>query len=212
MEQVNSLESLVGVWQRRSMRWPDGREDVTTRVWWVQALPHYADIRIPANRPSFEGVGSRDQCDPPRRNWISSQEGFAGILTRQDDAWIWQREFDLLTVRGRRDIGRLRFTDSTHRLMIEEGVDAPYVEVWERIDEASSGAAYRLDEGGHRGMLVVVGGHFLMALQRSGGTPLELSHGRPAGAMDEWIVTDSTFPWREGRRLLEGVFGNFIKT
>jgi hypothetical protein len=55
---VESIESLVGAWIRRSIRWPDGREDKTTRVWWLQGLPDYGDVRIPAQRPSFDGVTS----------------------------------------------------------------------------------------------------------------------------------------------------------
>jgi hypothetical protein len=191
------LNSLIGVWQRRSIRWPDGREDTSTRVWWLQANPHFADIRIPANRPDFLGINSWAECDPPRQAWLRRQEGFAGILTQQNDAWQWHREMDFQPTTGKRDIGRLRLSDSTGNLMIEEGIDEPYLEIWQRIDD---GDAFTLRHYTNRGLLIVVGQHFLMCLQHDDAL-LELSHGMREGPMSSWTISDSTLPWREGDAL-----------
>jgi hypothetical protein len=187
---------LVGVWQRNSIRWPDGREDTTTRVWWLQANPHFADLRIPADRPNFSGINSWQDCDPQRQAWLRRQQGFAGILMQQNDAWLWRRDMDIQPPTGKRDIGRLRHRDESKNLMIEEGVDEPYVEIWQRID---NGAAFVLSDSDRALLVVVVGNHFLLCHQSN--PLLELSHGIRNGPMSKWTITDSTLPWREGQNL-----------
>jgi hypothetical protein len=203
-ERVENLDSLVGVWSRRSIRWPDGREDATTHVHWLQARPHYADIRIPANRPSFAGVRSLHDCDAEKRTWLTRQEGFAGTLAVANGVWLWNREIDCQPRTGKPDIGRLMFTDEHKRTMIEEGVDEPYVEIWERIDDAAStgGQAFvaRLRGDREAGLLVAVGEHFILAVDRQK-AGIEISHGMRRDSISEWIVTESTFPWREGTSL-----------
>jgi hypothetical protein len=203
-ERVENIDSLVGVWSRRSIRWPGGREDTTTRVYWLQGRPHYADIRIPASRPSFAGVRSLQDCDAEKRTWLTRQEGFAGTLVVANGAWLWNREIDFHPPTGKRDIGRLAFTDERMQTMIEEGVDEPYVEVWERIDDAASTGRQafvaRLRGDSQAGLLVAVGEHFILAVnhQKAG---IEISHGMRRDSISKWIVTESTFPWREGTLL-----------
>ncbi len=202
---VENVNSLVGVWTRRSIRWLDGREDSLTRVFWVQGRGCYGDIRIPVGRPSFVGIGSLVDCGAVQREWLAKQEGFAGELVSADDGWIWRREIDYRPT-GKRDIGRLMFMDESRRMMIEEGVDEPYTEIWERIDDGSStnGEAFvaRWKDTGGTGLLVAVGGHFLFAMSCS--YCVEISHGVRSGALSEWTVADSTIPWREGKRLFDG--------
>ncbi len=198
--------SLTGVWTRRYIRWPDGREDTTTRVWWLQAARHYADLRIPAGRPSFLGIDSLNQCGNIQRDWLARQEGFAGILEQESDAWVWKRWIDFQPPTGGRDIGKLKFLDESGRRMLGEGVDQPYIEHWEKIGDgaSSAGEAFVAHLPGE-GFFITVGGHFLIVIDRrkSSDSPLnmEISHGMSQGAMENWIVTDSTFPWRQGRPL-----------
>jgi hypothetical protein len=202
---------LIGVWSRRSIRWPDGREDLTTRVWWVQGRTHFVDIRIPAERPSFAGIRSLGDCDPEQRAWLSRQEGFAGTLEVANGAWLWNRWLDFNPPTGKRDIGRLIFADEHKQMMIEEGVDESYTEVWERIDDAAStnGEAFvmRLRSEREVGMLVAVGRHFILAIdnRKIDGSDhqihpfnVEISHGIRTGPISEWIVSDSACFWREG--------------
>ncbi|HEY1921696.1 MAG TPA: hypothetical protein VGG44_02935 [Tepidisphaeraceae bacterium] len=211
---VENVESLVGVWVRRSIVWPDGREDRTTRVWWLQGKRYFADIRIPAGRLCFAGVRSLEQCELAQSKWLGTQEGFAGELVAADGAWMWRREIDFRLPTGKRDIGRLEFVDADRRVMIEDGVDEAYQEVWERIDDASSTNGEALVMGlrakGELGLMVAVGEHFILAIDRrkdegAANDPLdmEISHGRRNGALAEWVVEDSTFPWREGMRLFD---------
>jgi hypothetical protein len=203
---VENPESLVGVWSRRSIEWPDGRRDETTRVWWLQAQPHFGDIRIPADRPSFSGVRSLNDCDDDRRAWLARQEGFAGTLAADDAAWLWNRSIDYQPPTGRRDIGRLIFTDEHNRTMIEQGVDEPYTEIWVRIDDASStrGQTFVMRGNGEAGLLIAVGEHFLLAVDDRK-TGVEISHGMRRGPISDWIVTESTLPWRERTRLFANV-------
>ena len=129
------------------------------------------------------------------------QEGFAGTLSKAEDAWLWNREIDYQPPTGKRDIGRLIFTDVHKRTMIEEGVDEPYVEIWERIDDAAStsGQAFviRLKSDDETGLLVAVGDHFILAVNGRK-ADVEISHGIRTGPISEWIVGKSTCFWREG--------------
>ena len=153
MQRSVDLESLVGVWTRRSIRWPDGREDHTTRVWWLQARPHYADIRIPADTT------------------IEAPQGFAGTLVNLNSSRSWNREIDYQPPTGKRDIGRLVFANNSTKQMIEEGVEEPYVEVWEKIDDAGStngqALVLHLADPAERGILVALGEHFILAIQHT---------------------------------------------
>lgn len=209
------LPSLIGVWTRRAIKWPDGREDQTTRVIWLQGQSCFADIRIPVGRPIFAGVQSLLDCDIPQQTWLGSQAGFAGVLEPHQDAWLWKRELDFRPPSGKRDIGRLIYQDASRRMMIEEGVDEPYTEIWERIDDAASTAggsfAMRYADKSGRGFFIAVGENFLLARDHrtlpAAGLQLvncELSHGIRKGPLHEWTIANSTFPWREGQRAFAG--------
>ncbi len=111
---------------------------------------------------------------------------------------MWNREIDYQPRAGKRDIGRLIFTDLHKRMMIEEGVDEPYTEVWERIDDAvSTGGQAFVMRMKNAGILVAVGGHFILAVDVAN-AGVEISHGTRRGSIGEWIVAESTLPWREG--------------
>src|SRR5205814_4297810 len=106
------------------------------------------------------------------------------------------------------DVGRLRFVDSLRDRMMEEGVEQPHVEAWERIDRGeSTGQAalvMKLNDGGRkRGWFVAVGNHFILALDRRRRSPdashleIEISHGLRNGPDGAWVISGSTLPWRE---------------
>jgi hypothetical protein len=56
--QIPELTALRGLWTRSLIAWPDGRRDTTTSVRWLQGPEIYIDLRQPANRPDFSGVGA----------------------------------------------------------------------------------------------------------------------------------------------------------
>jgi hypothetical protein len=208
--------NLSGVWTRQSIRFPDGQEDNSTQVWWIQANPHFADLRIPNLRPDFQGVLTLSECHPAHRDWMSSQEGFSGSLTRADTAWQWLREIDFQPT-AKRDIGTLAFNEMNTSFMTEQGVDEPYTELWQKIDDGAStnGQALVLRRRNHRGhaLLVALGSHFVITIDHRRTTsqaeridPLnvEISHGTRSGPISQWIIEHSTFPWREGKPLFNG--------
>jgi hypothetical protein len=211
MNPVLHLDSILGVWARRFIRWPDGRDDAATRVWWVQGKPHFADLRIPADRPTLQGVCSLQKCDDVQRAWMSRQQGFAGILASTEENWLWTHEIDYRPRIGKRDIGRLAFNDLNATFLTEEGIDEPYIELWERIDDAAStdgqALVLKLTSAGEQGILIAIGSHFIMALDRRRATnqsarveelDVEISHGLRNGPISQWTISESTFPWREG--------------
>jgi hypothetical protein len=222
-----SLNSLQGTWRRRWIRRPHGRADATSAVFWVQGALRYGDIRIPAGRPSFAGVGSLAECSDAQLRWLATQQGFAGELTESDGVFHWRRDVDAQPPTGRRDAGRLRYVEGGTVAMIEDGADEPYSERWERIDDARGGpfveTSVALQTGGAgRGGLVAAGRHFLLALDRRPVLPVaeslrdlfegelnadarrqlldvEISFGvRAADGLTGTILV-STFPWREGQ-------------
>jgi hypothetical protein len=207
-----TAKSLLGVWTRRFIRRPDGSEDSATNVWWLQANSHFADVRFPTARPTFHGVLTLSECSDFHRGWLSTQEGFSGSLVNTDNAWQWVREIDYQPPRDSRDIASLTYSDSNVNLLTEKGIDEPYIELWERIDDASSthGKAFVLRRRNSRGhaLLVALGQHFILAVDHRKTTSqsvridplnMEVSHGLRAGPISQWTITDSTFPWREGK-------------
>ena len=219
---VSIPNHLPGVWSRQSIRWPDGEEDTSTQVWWIQANPHYADLRIPIARPNFEGILTLSECTPAHRNWMALQHGFSGALAAAETAplkevWQWHHEIDFRSPTGKRDVGTLTLNDLDTNLMVEQGVEEPYTEIWQRIDDGASttGHALVLRRRNHRGhaLLIAIGSHFVMTVDHRKTTSqceridplnIEISHGARSGPISQWIVQHSTFPWREGRPLFGG--------
>lgn len=113
-----------GVWQRTLLQTPEGR-DTTTRVHWLQTEGWHADLRVPA------GV---DPATPAGRAQL---QGFCGI-TRisgghdgQPEVCTWHRRWDIQPPRSTPDAGHMVF--ETPDRLIETGVHAQYLEVWERL-------------------------------------------------------------------------------
>lgn len=108
-----------GVWRRAFGRYP-GREDTTTKVFWIQTPTLYADIRVAATG------------DPSPH---ARDEGFAGWLDVADQVCIWHRPVDLHPRPEGGDKGAM-FLDND--VMIEVGLLANYMEEYHRIDPATS--------------------------------------------------------------------------
>jgi len=204
------------LWRRRSIRWPDGAEDTQSIVYWLQTPQYFVDIRIPPHRPSFNGIITLDRCRQVQRQWLGTQQGFAGILSQTSEGWQWIREIDFQPRTGARDIGRLTFTDPDASFMIEEGVDEPYVEIWERINcggEPPIARKFTTDNG--QGFYVAVGNRFIVAIDNRASFQTQLSSAEQTppwrdlnmeiscGTLcdDVAAIEHSTFPWREGQTL-----------
>ena len=220
-----TLASLTGTWRRRWIRRPGGREDPTTRVWWVQSPRHYGDLRLPRHRPAFDGVRSLSQCSRKQLDWLATQEGFAGELTESGGVFHWWRDVDFQPFTGRRDLGRLTYDNAEQTLMTEVGAEDPYTEQWERSTEPADAElpvmVTHLERPGGRGWFVGIGGVFVLAFDRrpalpAAGSLAELVAGSTARDAARWLdmevsfgrrdrdegrngtVIASTLPWREG--------------
>lgn len=211
-------ECYVGLWRRRLLRDAHG-EDTRTQVLWLQSGSLYADLRLPAERDAEDG--------------IARQQGFAGRLEARDNLLTWRRWLDFQPPSGVEDVGLVRFTGLNE--MVEQGVHADYEEVWERIAPASPDRAAFSLQVEHTaaglvrrraGVLVIVGEHFMFALDRLAALPAapslralstqsqldddvrehlfacEISFGRRRRT-DRWEILHSTVRAREGRHLFD---------
>lgn len=169
---VTVPERFIGLWRRRLLE-TESQCDTHTDVWWLQTGSLYADLRQP------HGLRPGKRSTPQQ---LALQQGFAGALEVQGDVLTWHRWLDFQPPSGVADVGRVHFENGQ---LIEEGVLAPYREVWECVAAASDDRvalalhSERMDSGEwreRRGVLVVLGDYFMFALDRS----LHLSRGGDA--------------------------------
>jgi hypothetical protein len=218
---VPTLETLAGLWTRSLIAWPDGRQDTTTQVLWLQGPGFFADLRQPAGAPDFAGIHRLADITDAQLAWMSTQEAFAGELHFDGEHFEWQRDIDLQPRAARADRGRLQFERG---VLVERGEHGAYIEHWHRDAGTGLGCAARLqDEStGNSGYLVRVGTTFMYArgsgltlprrvtlanCVQSAPTPeaarrlldFEVSFGRisPAG----WRIERSSLPFRRGQLL-----------
>lgn len=222
-----------GVWQRTLLRIPASARtarqasvnDTKTQVFWLQAAHCHADLRIPAGRPDFAGVNQLTDCTDEQLDWLTRQQGFAGITQVQKDQCIWHRKVDFQPASGKRDIGHMQFGRDE---LIETGVEADYMEHWVRLPD-SSGPNWVLQLAEEDGQLpaqpawlLVCGAYFMYVRPRLAQLPpapdlasliratlpnrerllswldFEISFGRRE-SNTPWQIERSTLPFREGQ-------------
>jgi hypothetical protein len=215
-----NISETCGLWERSLIAWPDGREDRTTRVAWLQGQRIFADLRQPAAPPSFEGVSCLEDLDAEHCLWLATQEGFAGRLVHAGEAFEWQRAVDFQCPGDAVDAGYLDFADG---MMIERGRDIPYIEHWHHTSAGSDPrfAAELRDADGVSGFVVRVGDIFMYVRDRTAPLPhggsltelvaqaspaiarglldCEISLGRVRGGL--WLIGRSSLPFRVGSDL-----------
>ncbi len=223
--------SLRGVWIREAIFTPAGEGDGTTRVVWLQTRRFYADLRIPADRPSRPGAIGFDAFTDDELVSLARAQGFGGVLTAAGDSCLWRRDLDYQPPSPSPDEARFEIEEDR---MVEYGLHADYSEIWRRAPASADPLiALRREDGG--GLLVIGGDYFLEIQQRDQPLPaadrlaaaveLELArgrrdlarahltmricHGRIAGAAAPWRITDSTLPWLEGAFLFAGEAARF---
>lgn len=217
------ISDLHGLWHRSLLVRPDGTRDTSTWVAWLQGPSFYADLRLPAGRPSFHGVCCRNDITASQLTWLARQEGFAGRLERDGAFFVWRRALDFQPEALAADAGALRLEGG---IMIEEGRDIAYVEHWHPQTEPTPPlCAVRLRdrETGRGGFMVRAGTSFMYA---RAGAAASLPPGLSLGACVEsagslaraqelvdceislgrvgpegWLIARSTLPYREGARL-----------
>ena len=214
----------LGVWQRSLLQTPAAR-DTTSRVLWLQTPRWHADLRIPADRPDFAGVQSLAECDATQLAWLATQQGFCGVTQIDGERCTWHRQMDIQPANGGRDTGRM-LVDGER--MTETGIEADYLEIWERLPHSRGGvAALELAEESGRppdrpAWLLVAGDCFMFVRGRAARLPraadlstliaharpdreqllawldIEISYGRRSGPTP-WRIEHSSLPFREGR-------------
>jgi hypothetical protein len=209
-----------GVWIRKILQTPKLR-DATTFVCWLQTSAWHADLRIPESA-RHGGV--------PTVQMLSSQQGFCGVTEVTHEApgevCTWNRRMDFQPPRAGVDAGVMVF--ETPERVIETGVHATYLEVWERLP-GSTGRTIVLggldSTGADTRERVLAAGRYLMHVRpRTVAWPQGLEGGlslagvvarHPAiaqelldfeisvGKLDAgcWTIEHSTLPEREGRSL-----------
>ncbi len=218
------VADMLGLWHRSLLVRADATRDTSTWVAWLQGPKLFADLRLPAERPSFRGVRGLGDLTRQQTAWLASQEGFAGYFHREGDVFVWNRVLDYQPISAAADAGRLR-QERDH--VVEEGRDTPYIEHWHRDPGPRApvvAARLRDHRSGRDGFIVRVGRAFMYA--RAGisaslptGSLLadhveaapslraaqelvdcEISFGRVTEA-GGWIIERSSLPFREEARL-----------
>jgi hypothetical protein len=186
------IKDALGLWERSLIAWPDGRQDTTTFVAWLQGPNFFADLRQPADPPSFDGVSCLDDLQPHHLDWLSRQEGFAGRFMSAGDAFEWRRMIDFQCSNGIADAGYLTFSDG---VLVERGRDISYVEHWHQTSpRGAPHFALRIqDHDGLGGFLVRVGEIFMLVRNRSMVLP-------PGGSLADLVRCSSP---EEGRALID---------
>lgn len=216
------LNDLAGLWRRTVIAWPDGRSDTTTDAFWLQGPKYFADLRIPRGRPDLPAGSCLRDLDWDMLRFMARQEGFFGDLEVAQSTGHWHRAFDYQPDTGVADRGTLKFEGD---VLVERGVESPYVEHWQRESRAGENAmALRLVSGDPLsfGCLIAAGDAFIYARSRAMHLPrnttlhqlvsdagsieaaqnffdCEISFGRRRGA--RWEIERSSLPYREGQTL-----------
>jgi hypothetical protein len=116
-----------GVWKRTLLQTPQQKDD-STFVRWLQTSLWHADLRVP---PGLTPI-----CAPEQ---LAMQQGFCGVTqvsqSAQGEVCTWHRRMDFQPPRPDVDAGLMVF--ETPERVIETGVHARYLEVWERLPNST---------------------------------------------------------------------------
>ena len=214
-----------GLW-RRTLLQAGSLRDTSSTVYWLQTAYWHADIRIPAERPSFEGVTSLAQCNPAQRRFLAKQQGFYG-LTEVDtsgpqDICRWHRFADFQPPAFTPDAGALRLEGS---LLVETGLHEDYLEHWERLPGSDQATAVVAENAASGALLLRAGSWAMHVLPRAVSLPdglaagISLEAAMAAGGVDNiamldfeisllkitdigWTIQHSSLPWLEETDML----------
>jgi hypothetical protein len=163
---VEVPHELRGLWRREVITAP-GFRDETTQVVWLQTGSWYADLRVPADRPSRPGADGFAAFGDDDLIACAKVQGFAGQLTVADGVCYWRRDLDYQPPSASPDEGRYSLDGD---VMIEDGIHADYQEIWRRAPESTepAGVFTREAEDGRAGLLVIGGRFLIEVVSRSG--------------------------------------------
>lgn len=210
-----------GLWQRLVLSQPGAPVDALTRVDWLQGPEFYVDLRQPAGLAGKVRARCLNDLTREEALALATQEGFAGRFVLTGNEAEWQRGIDFRPC-PLGDRGRL---EPHGELLIEHGIEADYIEYWQREPQTGPGhggcARYTADDGS-KVILVRQGHRFGYARDRH--VPLgrhdSLAERLSAATLDEaralsdceislgtisaqgWRIERSSLPWKEDTLLL----------
>jgi len=134
-----AAESLVGLWRRKRIEFPDGRVDETTQVFWGQTQSIYIDVRIPPNAAALPPRNSLVEYPAGERLILAEQKGFAGRIRVEGKRCEWIREVDYQPATGRPDIADIELHGD---FLYETGdpssaLGSSYREIFQRISRGN---------------------------------------------------------------------------
>jgi hypothetical protein len=222
-------ERYRGVWTRTLLETP-GQRDERSFVRWLQTSVWHADLRIPLTARPGARQPPCAESDLQQTIRLASQQGFCGVTQVQQQAegevCTWHRLSDFQPARQDADAGVMVF-EAPDRV-IEMGIHAPYLEIWERLPDSTGRyiVLAGLDGSGKDSReRVLVAGRYLMHVRprclswphdREAGQSLaDLVARHPAIAREmldfeisfgtlnagRWTIEHSTLPELEGRSL-----------
>ena len=158
------VADLKGLWKRSLLSSPDGTQDTSARVCWLQGPHMYIDLRQPASMPDFSHIGRLSDLSVSDCVRLAAQEGFAGHLGFDGRHFEWARQIDFRPASSFADAGSLEWEA---QVLVERGRDVGYVEHWRRdvaagIDPCGA-AVLREVESRTKAMLLRVGSAFMFA-------------------------------------------------
>ena len=121
----------LGLWKRTLLE-QQGSQDTSSLVLWMQTEREHADIRIPVSRPDFSNCENLQECSAEQLRWLATQQGFTGVTEVNSTTCQWHREQDYQPKTALRDIGEMAFDGED--TLLETGIDAPYFEVWKKLE------------------------------------------------------------------------------
>jgi hypothetical protein len=200
---------------------PDGRRDITTRVFWLQGISLFADLRQPADLPTFPLIRGLADLTHQDCAYLARQEGFAGHFGASGACFEWHRTIDFQPVSPHADAGSLSWEAG---ILVERGRDFDYVEHWHREathPPAAAALALRDADDGVDGLLLRAGDDFMFARGRTATLHGAVSLGAAVADADldgaralidceisrglveagGFVIASSTLPHRVGDRL-----------
>lgn len=213
---------VMGVWHRLALSVPGIPIDTTTQVTWLQAPVYYVDLRQPVGLGGRIAASCLNDVTPEEARLLATQEGFAGRLRLAGDEAEWLRAIDYRPT-GLGDRGQL---DHHGDLLIERGLDAEYIEHWQREPvqphQPCGSGLFVSPASGQTVILVRHGDRFGYARPRTATLPDSASLLRLVAEAGElrardlvdceislgtitpggWRIDRSSLPWRVGAILL----------
>lgn len=225
MELDSTADQYLGRWDRLLLAYPGLPGDTLEQVTWLQSPELYVDLRQPPAIANRIQASCLSELLHEEALLLATQQGFAGRFVLTGDEAEWQREIDFQPLCALGDRGRLV---SEGDLLIEHGIEADYIEYWQRPPAqpgpppAIAAARFRSATDGRAAILVQHGRHFGYARGRAETLPkgadlaavVAGADGLTAQALvdceislgtvtaEGWRIERSSLPWREGAILV----------